>query len=186
MRKIYYIVLLLFFLSINFTLGQTFISKTAFPMDSIVNSNYIKLANRVSYDTAYLRLNNYGIDYLEKSSMAGEYFLINGALLKSVVITDTNAFFFKPLIKVQEWDIEMASGGDSRPLASYYHTEIKSYNSFKVLISYFTHDDNSIQIIIQDNLGRYVVKGTLFHEVSEKANAIALIESIFQGMSFKP
>ncbi len=106
-------------------------------------------------------------------------------IIQVVVITQKNAIYFKPLSEVQQWSRSMVSGGEDRPINEYFTDYIANYNGLKAYVSYSKDDSNSINFVIQDNLGRYVIDGTIYHKTIEKNKAVNFTSSFLNPLTFK-
>ncbi|MGA6121636.1 hypothetical protein [Sphingobacterium anhuiense] len=180
------IILILFVVGITSTaFSQVYISKSAKPFNDITKSTSLTPAKRVSYDNAYEYLTALKYRTFDKTKFAGEYFLHDNMLVQLVVITQKNAFYFKPLSEVQDWNRTMASGGDDRPIGEYYTDFIKNFTGHKAYVGYFKENSNIINFVIQDNLGRYVIDGSIYHAKADKTKAVTFINTLLTSISFK-
>lgn len=170
---------------ISNSIAQTYISKTAKAFNETVNSAILPQSKRVSYDDAFTTLKSLTYNSTNRNLFAGEYFLHDGMIIQVVVITQKNAIYFKPLSEVQQWSRSMVSGGEDRPINEYFTDYIANYNGLKAYVSYFKDDSNSINFVIQDNLGRYVIDGTIYHKTTEKNKAVNFTSSFLNSLTFK-
>ncbi|MGJ1317554.1 hypothetical protein ACR776_03215 [Sphingobacterium spiritivorum] len=165
--------------------AQVYISKTAKPLTEIVNSTHLTAENRISYDNAYAHLNNLNYRSFNKSTFAGEYFRYDNLIIQLVVITQKNAIYFKPLPEVQKGVRMLISGGIERPLQEYFTDYISTIGDHKAYVNYFKEGSNTINFVIQDNSGRYVLDGTVYHSNADKTKAINLVNTLINSLSFK-
>jgi len=167
------------------TSAQTYVSRTAYSVYDILESSILNNQNRINYDQAFKIMSALGLKYLNKNNLSGEFIHKNNILINVIVITQKDALYMKPLKEVQDWNRMMASGGESRPIEEYFSDKFITVNNFKSYVSYFKTVGNSASVIIQDYMGRYSLKCTIYYQSNCRNNIDNEVNIILNSINFK-
>jgi len=179
------IILLVLLVISSKTFAQTYISRTAYSVNDILQSSILNNVNRIDYTQAFNIRSNIDAKHLNKNNFSGEFFHKNNILINVVVITQKDALYMKPLKEIQDWTRMMASGGESRPIEEYFIDKFITLNNFKSYVSYFKNGGNSASIIIQDNQGKYSLNCTIYYQSNIRNNIGNEITTILNSINFK-
>lgn len=72
-----------------------------------------------------------------------------------------------------------------RTAANDYFSEIKAVNNFEVLVYYYKTRSPYKRFLIQDNKGKFKVRGVIYAQKQDATKAHALINTILNKLSFK-
>ncbi len=187
MKKILYAAFCL--LTIQITVAQTYITgNEVVPFDSIASSSYLPINGRIDVHQGYSQqkvlqpgLNEYGL------GPVGEFWMYDGMLINLITRTHDN-----PSKKIDLEQERLASHPEinylhgttpNRSIFLDYFNEIKTVSNFEVLIRYFK-SDNDKYFVIQDNLGRYIIRGKIHCQPTDRVKAQNFIDTLLESITF--
>jgi len=187
MKKILYTAFYL--LTVQITAAQTYITgNEVVPFDSIASSSYLPMSERIDVDQGYsqqktLQPNLNKFD----SGPVGEFWIYDGMLINLISRTYDN-----PNDKIDLEQERLASHPEinylhgttpDRSVFLDYFNEIKSISNFEVFIDYFK-SKNHKYFLIQDNLGRYIIRGQIHCQPTDRVKAQSFIDTLLQSIIF--
>ncbi|WP_286710443.1 MULTISPECIES: hypothetical protein [Sphingobacterium] len=187
-----FILLLIIYTSIlSNNYAQTYLQGTnVLPLSDAAHCDLLPPSSRITADAAFLKLNQVDPEPVQKNvnEMVGEFWWIDGMLV-TMVTRSTSTSPKENLRGVQQTlapEIIYVTGTTpDRTLANDYFSEIKSMNNFEVLVNYFKTRSNYKSFLVQDNKGKFIVRGIIYVKKQDAQKAHELIDLILNSLYFK-